>query len=110
MTTLRIDDEYGPPTLEDDLWFHEHVRAAEYPKVKRGDKPMEGQRTLMDALEDERRLAHVSHEEMSVLDALSDPWGADDWTDVKRELERLDADEQRAREDEAQQFRDHRPE
>lgn len=42
------DDGYGPPTREDDWWFHEHVRAAGYPKVKRGDKPMVGQMVLGD--------------------------------------------------------------
>lgn len=84
MTTSRTDDEYGPPTLEDEMWFHEHVRAAEYPKVRRGDKPMEGQTTIHEFVE-----AH--------------------WQEHQREVERMDADEQRAREDERDQFRD-RPE
>lgn len=40
------EDEVGPPTQEDDWWHHEHVRAAGYPKVQRGDKPMEGQMVI----------------------------------------------------------------
>lgn len=43
-------DESGPPTLEDDLWFLEHVIAAGYPKVKRAPEPMEGQVSLFTAL------------------------------------------------------------
>lgn len=79
-----MSDEYGPPTLEDDAWFTQYVASLDYPKVKRDPKPMQGQRTLMDALEDERMVA--------------------------RALEREARDEQRAREDEAEQFRTHRPE
>lgn len=41
-----MSDEYGPPTLEDDMWFHEHVRAAGYPKVKRDPAQLEGQELL----------------------------------------------------------------
>lgn len=40
------EDEAGPPTQEDDWWHHEHVRAAGYPKVKKGDRPLAGQMTI----------------------------------------------------------------
>lgn len=43
-------DESGPPTLEDEMWFHLHVRAADYPKVNRDPEPMEGQTSLFTAL------------------------------------------------------------
>lgn len=82
-------EETGPPTLEDDAWYTHAVVSLDYPKVKRGDKPMEGQMTFKVA-------------------TISTGWIKDDV--IGRELERVEADEQRGREDEAQQFRDHRPE
>lgn len=47
------EDEAGPPTPEDDMWFHEHVRAAGYPKVKRDPKPMPGQMPLLTYTKDQ---------------------------------------------------------
>jgi hypothetical protein len=42
----HVDDGVGPPTPMDDMWFHEHVRAAGYPRVKRDPEPMNGQVAL----------------------------------------------------------------
>lgn len=106
-----MSDEYGPPTEEDSMWFHEHVRAAEYPKVKRGDKPMEGQMTLREAVAEDLHLStdemdnllhRLSHEKPSSSRLMTDKLDAYE--------ERLDADEQRARDDERDQFRTDRPE
>lgn len=51
-------EETGPPTLEDDLWLTMHYDDP----IKRDPAPMKGQRTLMDALEDERRVAELERE------------------------------------------------
>lgn len=40
------DDEAGPPTIEDDAWFAQHVASLGYPRVKRDPQPMPGQTVI----------------------------------------------------------------
>lgn len=40
------ESESGPPTMEDDAWYTHAVVSLGYPKVKRGDVPMDGQTAL----------------------------------------------------------------
>lgn len=112
-----MSDEYGPPTLEDDAWYTHAVVSLDYPKVKRGDKPMEGQESLpwSDPIGDIQAAIRRAEEKYE-RDWNCPPRSALDMSSAEAErrmgleLEREDADEQRAREDEHDQFRTGRPE